>query len=91
MWQLAAARNIARIKDLIGASTVEAIHDPYTQHGSLWTILRLADIGTKFSSTLRILGYPYNNATEKAFLIKFLKDINTQRKSRWEIRTYTEP
>jgi len=34
------------------------------------------------------LGAPLNNATEKGSLVSFLRDINKERKSSWEIRTY---
>jgi len=37
------------------------------------------------------LGTPLTNATEKVSLVKFLKDVNTERNSRWEIRTYQAP
>jgi hypothetical protein len=82
------ARNLRKIKDMIGGVTVTAIHDPYTRAGSLETILKLADIEATFSARLRILGAPLNNATEKGSLVSFLRDINKERKSSWEIRTY---
>ena len=82
------ARNIRKIKDIIGTSTVTAIHDPYTRAASLETIVTLADLETKFSRSLRILGAPLTKVTEKGSLINFLKHINTERNSRWEIRAY---
>jgi AbiJ N-terminal domain 4 len=85
------ARNLRKIKDMIGGATVTAIHDPYTTTGSLETILKLADMGTKFSNSLRILGTgkTLSNSTEKKSFLGLLKDINTERKASWEVRVYS--
>ena len=85
------ATNLRKINDLIGSCTVTAIHDPYTTTGSLDTILKLAGMGAKFSSSLRILGTarPLSNSTEKKSLLGLLKDINTERKASWQIRIYS--
>ncbi len=85
------ARNLRKIKDLIEGATVTAIHDPYTTTGSLETILKLADMGTQFSHSLRILGTekPLSNSTEKKSFLGLLKDINTERKASWEVRVYS--
>jgi hypothetical protein len=86
------ARNLLKIQNIIGSSTVTGIHDPYTTAGSLTTIHKLADIGTKFSPTLHLLGTPkpLTKSTEKKSLIGFLNDINTERKTTWEVRTYVQ-
>jgi len=86
------ARNLRKIQNIIGGSIVTGIHDPYTTAGSLVTILKLADMGTKFGPSLRLLGTPkpLNKATEKISLISILKDINSERKTTWEVRTYVE-
>jgi hypothetical protein len=85
------ARNLRKIKETVGGDTVTAIHDPYTTTGSLDTILKLADMGAKFSPSLRILGTakPLSNSTEKKSFLSLLKDINTERKSSWEVRVYS--
>lgn len=84
------ALNFRKIKDLIGGATVAAIHDPYTRTDSLETILVLADMGTKFSPTLRILGTAkaLSNSTEKKSFLRLLRDIHTERKAAWEVRCY---
>jgi hypothetical protein len=82
------AQNIRKIKNVIEGSTVTGIHDPYTRAGSLETLLKLADIGTKFSPSLRILGSPITKATERTPLVGFLRNINSERTTTWEIRTY---
>jgi len=86
------ARNLRKIKNIIGGATVTGIHDPYTKTGSLETILELADMGTQFSPSLRILGTPkaMSKPTEKKSLIGFLKNINMERNAAWEVRIYTE-
>lgn len=85
------ARNLRKIKDMIGSATVTAIHDPYTSTGSVDTILKLADMGAKFSPSLRILGTakPLSKSTEKQAFLSFLRDVNTERKSLWEVRLYS--
>jgi hypothetical protein len=84
------ARNLRKIKDVIGSATVTAIHDPYTTTGSLETILKLADMNTKFSSSLRILGTAktLSSSTEKKSFLGLLNDINTERKASWQVRIY---
>lgn len=84
------ARNLRKIKDMIGTAVVTAIHDPYTTTGSLDTILKLADMGAKFSPSLRILGTEktLSKSTERKSLIGLLKDINSERKATWEARVY---
>jgi hypothetical protein len=85
-------RNLRKIQELIGSSTVTGIHDPYTNAGALTTIHKLADMGTQFDKRLRLLGTPQGvkNATEKKSLVALLNDLNTERNTRWEIRTYTD-
>jgi hypothetical protein len=84
------ARNLRKIKDMIGSATVIAIHDPYTNTGSLDTILKLADMGTSFSPNLRILGAvkTLSNSTERKSFLGLLNDINTERKASWAAKTY---
>jgi hypothetical protein len=86
------AKNLRKIQSVIGNSTVTGIHDPYTTAGSLGTLLKLADLGTKLSPALRILGTPkpLSKSTDRMAMIGLLKDINTERKATWEVRTYTE-
>jgi hypothetical protein len=85
------ARNLRKIKDMVGGATVTAIHDPYTTTGSLDTILKLADMETKFSPSLRILGTgkTLSNSTEKRSFLGLLNDINAERKASWEVRVYS--
>ena len=86
------AKNLRKLQSVIGSSTVTGIHDPYTTAGSLGTLLKLADLGTKLSPALRILGSPkpLSKSTDSMAMIGLLKDINTERKATWEVRTYTE-
>ena len=84
------ARNLQKIKDMIGTAVVTAVHDPYTTTGSLDTILKLADTGAKFSPLLRILGTEktLSKSTEKKSFMGLLKDINSERKASWKARVY---
>jgi len=84
------AQNIRKIKNLIATSTVVGIYDPYTRAGSLDTLLRLAELETKFSPSLRLLGTPILRRTELLPLKSSLSDINTEKKTTWQIRTYTD-
>jgi hypothetical protein len=84
------ARNLQKIKDMIGTAVVTGIHDPYTTTGSLDTMLKLADMGANFSPLLRILGTEktLSKSTEKKSFLGLLKDINSERKASWEARVY---
>lgn len=84
------ARNLRKIKDMVGSATITAIHDPYTTTGSLDTLLKLADMGQMLSPSLRILGTatPLSKSTEKKSFLSLLKDINAERKASWEARVY---
>jgi len=84
------ARNLQKINAMIGTAVVTAVHDPYTTTGSLDTILKLADMGAKFSPSLRILGTEktFSKSTEKKSFLGLLKDINSERKASWEARVY---
>lgn len=86
------AKNLRKIQSVIGNSTVMGIHDPYTTADSLVTLLKLADLGTRLSPALRILGTPkpLSKSTDKITMVGLLKDINTERKAAWELRAYTE-
>jgi hypothetical protein len=82
--------NLRKIKGIIGSCAVTAIHDPYTTADSLETILKLADMGTKFSPALRILGTAktLSKLIQKQTFLSLLGDVNTERKVSWEIRIY---
>jgi len=86
------ARNLMKIQNIIGGLTVTGIHDPYTTAASLTTIHKLADMGTKFDASLRLLGTPQvlKNSTEKKSMVSLLTDINAERNTTWEIRTYLQ-
>ena len=85
------ARNLRKIRDMIGSAAVTAIHDPYVSTGSLDTMLKLADIGAGFSPSLRILGTAaaLAKSTERKSFLGLLKDINAERNALWEARFYS--
>ncbi|EEF59765.1 AbiJ-NTD4 domain-containing protein [Pedosphaera parvula] len=82
------ARNIRKIQKIIGGAAVVAIHDPYIDTASLLLMTTLADMGTTFSPSLRILGTikRLSKTTEKQSFLTFLADINTERQASWEVR-----
>jgi AbiJ N-terminal domain 4 len=82
--------NLRKLKAIIGGSTVTAIHDPYITAASLETILKLADMGAKFSPSLRILGTEkaLSKPTEKKTFIGLIKDVKSERKVSWEFRVF---
>jgi hypothetical protein len=84
------ARNLRKIKEMIGGATVVAIHDPYIATASLVTMLTLADMGTAFSPSLRILGTakPFSKTTEKQSFLALLANIRAERNASWEVRVY---
>src|SRR5436309_1015297 len=83
------AQNLIKIHAVIGSSTVAGIHDPYIRTDSLKNILSLSGLGTTFSKSLRLLSAPGMKQTESISLINFLKQINAERSSNWEIRIYS--
>jgi hypothetical protein len=86
------ARNLIKIQNIIGNLTVTGIHDPYTTAATLTTIHKLADVGTKFDVSLRLLGTlrALDKPTKKKSLISLLNDLNTERNTTWEIKTYIQ-
>ncbi len=84
------ATNLRRICQVIGTRTIQCIHDPYTRVDSLQNLLKLSDLGAAISPDLRLLGAKLSRIDGQT-LAAFLQDINTEKCSHWEVRTYTTP
>jgi hypothetical protein len=82
--------NLRRISQLIGSRTVVCLHDPYTDATSLLNLVKLNEFGTPISPNLRLLGSPAGTVKAKA-IAACLVDINTEKRSQWEMRTYSTP
>ena len=84
------ATNLRRICQVIDQRTIECIHDPYTDEHALLNLLKLCELGASISLRLRLLRRPASGIGRQT-LASFLRDINTERSSQWEVRTYAIP
>ena len=84
------ATNLRRICQVVGQRTIERIHDPYTDGQALLNLLKLRELGASISPLLRLLRRPASGI-ERQTLASFLRDINTENSSLWEVRTDVTP
>jgi len=84
------ATNLRRICQVVGRRTVECIHDPYTDGQALLNLLKLRELGASISPRLRLLRRPASSI-ERQTLASFLRDINTEKSSQWEVRPDVTP
>ena len=84
------ATNLRRIAQVIAGREIQCVHDPYTRAMSVQTLLKLSELGTSIHSGLRILSSPLSRIDGQT-LASFLGDLNIERGSHWEARTYTTP
>jgi hypothetical protein len=82
------ATNLRRVSQVIGNRTVDGIHDPYTRVASLQNLLKLSELGTGFSPRLRLLGATLSSM-DSSLAASFVRDLNTEKRSQWEFRTYS--
>ena len=80
------AMNLRRIVQVIGNETLVGVHDPYITEDALVTLQKLRGIGIVISKKLRLLTAP---KVGKAAASSFLRDLNTEASSQWELRAYT--
>ena len=84
------ATNLRRVGQVIGKRTIDRVHDPYTRAASILNLLKLSELGTLISPRLRLLGAALSKV-DKQTITAYLRDLNTEKKSEWEVRTYTTP
>lgn len=82
------ATNLRKIAQVVGREILACVHDPYTDAKSLVTLQKLGGVGVNISKSLRLLTTPKaKNAS--ASVASFLRDLNTEMKSQWELRAYS--
>jgi hypothetical protein len=84
------ATNLRRICQVVGHRTIECIHDPYTDEQALLNLLKLGELGASISPRLCLLRRPASGM-ERQTLASFLRDINTEKSSQWEVRSDASP
>jgi hypothetical protein len=84
------ATNLRRVGQVIGKRSIECVHDPYTRAASIQNLLKLSELGTLISPHLRLLGSTLSKIDAQT-LAAFLHDLNTEKESQWEVRTYAKP
>ncbi len=82
------ARNMRKLAQVIETGALETVHDPYIDSKALVTLQKLKELGVNISDSLRLLSAKKSAGTAAAALASFLRDLNTEMKSQWVVRTY---
>jgi hypothetical protein len=81
------ATNLRKIAEIIGKDILTSVHDPYTDEKALETLQKLKGLGVKISKNLRLLTAP-KAGKAAASVASFLRDLNAEMGSQWELRAY---
>jgi hypothetical protein len=81
------ATNLRKMAHLIGKATLTGVHDPYTDEKSLETLQKLKGLGVGIVQDLHLLTAP-KTPKAAASIASFLRDLNSEMKSCWELRAY---
>ena len=82
------ATNLQKIAQVIGKEALVCVHDPYIREETLVTLQKLNGIGVGISKNLRLLR-AIKTGMAATSITSFLKDLNTEMSSRWQLRAYT--
>lgn len=82
------ARNLRKIAQVVGNGTLTCVHDPYTDVKALETLQKMRDLGVVIAKDLRLLRAPPKAARAAASIASFLRDLNAEMSSQWELRAY---
>ena len=82
------ATNLRKIAQIIGKEILTGVHDPYTDEKALETLQKLNGLGVKISKNLRLLTAP-KAGKAAASVASFLRDLNAEMGSQWELRAYS--
>jgi hypothetical protein len=82
------ATNLRKLAQVITSETLTGVHDPYLDEKALETLQKLGGLCVNISKTLRLLTIP---KAEKAAasVNSFLRDLNIEMGSQWELRAYS--
>jgi hypothetical protein len=81
--------NLRKIKQIIGKGILTSVHDPYTDIKALETLHKLKSIDVGISKTLRLLTAAQKTSKAAALVASFLRDLNAELGSQWELRAYS--
>jgi hypothetical protein len=83
------ATNLQKIAQIIGKGILTSVHDPYTDMKALVTLHKLKGLGVEFSKNLRLLTAAPKAGVAAASVASFLRDLNAEMGSQWELRAYS--
>ncbi|MDD5141390.1 MAG: hypothetical protein PHY43_14160 [Verrucomicrobiales bacterium] len=83
------ATNLQKIAQVIGKEALLCVHDPYIRVETLVNLQKLEGVGVVISKNLRLLTANKIGNPAKVAVVSFLKDLNTEMSSRWQLRAYT--
>ena len=82
------AKNLQKIVQIIGKGILTGVYDPYIDEKALETLQKLKGLGVEISKTLRLLTAP-KAGKAAASVASFLRDLNAEISSQWELRAYS--
>jgi hypothetical protein len=82
------AKNLRKIAQVIGKEALVCVHDPYIRVETLVNLQKLEGVGVIISKNLRLLTADKIGNPSKMAVASFLKDLNKEMSSRWQLRTY---
>lgn len=80
--------NLQKIAQVIGKEALVCVHDPYIRIETLVNLQKLEGIGIIISNNLRMLTANKIGNPAKTAVVSFLKDLNTEMSSRWQLCAY---
>ena len=84
------ATNLRKLAQLIGSGILDSVHDPYIDEKALETLHKLKRLGVNVSKSLLLLTAPKPQKAA-ASVASFLRDLNTEIGSQWELRAFSGP
>jgi hypothetical protein len=82
------ATNLRKLAQVIEPGTLVRVHDPYIDEKALETLQKLKGLGVDISKTLFLLTAP-KTGKAAASVNSFLRDLNDEIGTRWELRAYS--
>ena len=83
------ATNLRKIAQVIGKEALVCLHDPYIRVATLEHLQILEGLDVIISKKLRLLTTDKIGNPSKAATVSFLKHLNNEMSSRWQLRAYT--
>lgn len=83
------ATNLQKIAQVIGKEALVCMHDPYIRVETLVNLQKLKGAGVTISKNLRLLTANKIGNSAKTAIVSFLKDLNKEMSSQWQLHTYT--